>query len=87
MLIVIPQVLSAHEVEQFRTHLLEADWADGRSTAGSQSAMVKHNRQLPELSPLAQQLGNGAVDAHPDDLLRPDPLLHRRRAAQGGEQE
>jgi PKHD-type hydroxylase len=63
MLIVIPQVLSAHEVEQFRTHLLEADWADGRSTAGSQSAMVKHNRQLPELSPLAQQLGNQVLHA------------------------
>jgi PKHD-type hydroxylase len=37
-------------------HLLRsADWVDGRVTAGSQSATVKNNRQLPEDSAAAQQ--------------------------------
>ena len=33
-----------------------ADWADGRITAGHQSAMAKDNAQLPEASPVAKAL-------------------------------
>ena len=40
-----------------RHHLAEADWADGRVTAGHQSAQVKHNLQLPQDSSAAQAMG------------------------------
>jgi PKHD-type hydroxylase len=55
MLLRIPQALSPEELHQVRALLLSADWIDGRITAGSQSAMVKNNRQLPEDSAAAQQ--------------------------------
>jgi PKHD-type hydroxylase len=35
----------------------EAEWVDGRVTAGYQSARAKDNMQLPENHPAAQQLG------------------------------
>jgi len=57
MLLRIPEVLSAAEVARCRDALATADWADGRITAGYQSAQAKHNLQLPEDSPVAQQLG------------------------------
>ncbi|WNB76595.1 Fe2+-dependent dioxygenase [Methylomonas koyamae] len=50
MLIEIPEVLNADELNQVRTILADAAWADGRITAGSQSAQVKNNWQLPEQS-------------------------------------
>jgi PKHD-type hydroxylase len=56
LLLQIPQVLSAEEVSRFRARLNQADWADGRMTAGYQSARAKHNRQLPETDPLALEL-------------------------------
>jgi len=55
MLLRIPNVLTPQELAQVRQHILGADWADGRITAGSQSAGVKNNRQLPEELPAAQQ--------------------------------
>lgn len=55
MLLKIPNVLTPDEVAQVRHLILGADWADGRITAGSQSAGVKKNRQLPEELPAAQQ--------------------------------
>lgn len=55
MLLRIPQALSPEELHQVRALLLSADWIDGRITAGSQSAMVKNNLQLPEDSAAAQQ--------------------------------
>lgn len=57
MLLQIPNVLTAEQVAQCRQALGSADWADGRITAGYQSAQAKHNQQLPEDSPVAQQLG------------------------------
>ena len=56
MLLQIPSVLTAEQVVQCRRELDAADWADGRITAGYQSAQAKHNEQLPEDSPAAQQL-------------------------------
>lgn len=55
MLLRIPQALTADELHQIRTLLLSANWVDGKVTAGTQSAAVKNNRQLPEDSPEAQQ--------------------------------
>lgn len=54
MLIEIPEVLSAQELEQLRLLLADAPWTDGRITAGSQSAQVKNNWQLPEQSQPSQ---------------------------------
>ncbi|MCQ8105442.1 Fe2+-dependent dioxygenase [Methylomonas sp. SURF-2] len=56
MLIEIPKVLSPNELEQARQLLATAPWTDGRITAGSQSAQVKNNLQLPEDAPQSQQL-------------------------------
>lgn len=40
-----------------------ATWIDGRVTAGYQSAVVKDNRQLPENSPEARELGDMIIAA------------------------
>lgn len=50
MLIEIPEVLNPDELSRVRAILADAAWADGRITAGSQSAQVKNNWQLPEQS-------------------------------------
>ena len=48
MLLHIHQVLRADELRQARTLLQHAPWADGRATAGVQSAQAKNNSQLPQ---------------------------------------
>jgi PKHD-type hydroxylase len=58
MMIRIPAVLTAEEVRECRSLLEQADWQDGRATAGHQAIRVKSNLQLPLDSPLAQKLGN-----------------------------
>ena len=58
MLLHIPDVLTAEQIAECRKALGEADWEDGRATAGYQSARVKNNRQLPERHPTAQRLGD-----------------------------
>ena len=63
MLLAIPDVLDATQVAEFRTALDGADWADGRITAGHQSAQAKDNAQLPEGSPVAQALGERLLAA------------------------
>jgi PKHD-type hydroxylase len=54
MLIHIPEVLSTAQVRQCLNLIAQADWADGRITAGTQSASVKNNLQLPETSEAAR---------------------------------
>lgn len=56
MLLPIENLLTAAEAEEFRLALEAADWADGRITAGHQSALAKRNLQLPQHDALAQQL-------------------------------
>ncbi|HTJ28909.1 MAG TPA: Fe2+-dependent dioxygenase [Acidobacteriaceae bacterium] len=63
MLIQIPEVLSQEEVIQFRQELDSTDWADGKVTAGYQSARVKDNRQLLETNPVAIMLGRRIIQA------------------------
>src|SRR5580704_17140365 len=63
MIVYIRQVLSPAEVAEFLRLLNEADWADGRGTTGYLGARVKDNVQLPEMHPLALQLGNKILDA------------------------
>ena len=59
----IPAVLSREQVRAMRASLDAADWIDGRATVGAQGAQVKHNRQLPDGSPLALELGRQVLDA------------------------
>lgn len=68
MLLVIPNILSKEEVAQFRHWLSEEKWVDGNITSGQQSAMAKHNKQIPEDSPVAQKIGEfirGVLAANP----------------------
>ena len=66
MLLPIPDVLTADQVVRARQILDQADWVDGRVTAGHQSAKAKDNAQLPEDSPVSRQLGPMILSA---DLL------------------
>jgi len=63
MLLRIPEVLGPDDVADVRSRLHAADWADGRITAGYQSATAKHNLQLPEDSPVARELGDRILAA------------------------
>ena len=63
MLLQVPNVLDAAQVAHCRRMLDEADWADGRITAGYQSAQAKHNLQLPEDAPVARELGDMILEA------------------------
>jgi PKHD-type hydroxylase len=68
MLLHIPKVLTESQLAECRTALAKAEWADGRATAGYQSARVKNNQQLPETHPTAVKLGDmilGALDRNP----------------------
>ncbi len=57
MMLHVPKVLTAGQVAECRHLLDSAEWTDGKSTVGDQGALVKRNRQLPELSPVGRQLG------------------------------
>ncbi len=63
MLLHIPDVLSADQVSLARQRLSQAGWADGRHTAGYQSARSKRNLQLPDSDPVARELGSTILDA------------------------
>jgi PKHD-type hydroxylase len=63
MLITIPDVLSSDELAQVRTALDNADWVDGKVTAGYQAQSVKENLQLPETHPVALKLGEVVLAA------------------------
>lgn len=57
MLVCVPDVLSKDVVAQFRSVMDAAEWEDGASTAGAQSAVVKSNEQLPPDGEISRQLG------------------------------
>ncbi len=70
MLLRIENMLNADQVRLVRAKLDSAGdaWVDGRATAGHQGAHVKHNLQLAESAPIAQELGAvvlGALERHP----------------------
>jgi PKHD-type hydroxylase len=58
MLITIPDVFTAEQVAEARKALAEANWVDGKITAGYQAREVKNNMQIPEGSPVAVALGD-----------------------------
>ena len=57
MLLSVPDVLTADQVLRARQVFEQAEWVDGRVTAGHQSTRVKDNLQLPEGSPIAREVG------------------------------
>ncbi|MBS0613609.1 MAG: Fe2+-dependent dioxygenase [Proteobacteria bacterium] len=63
MLLEIPRVLTAAQLEQCRQALEQADWMDGRATAGYLSTQVKRNQQLSENHPVAMRLGAMIMDS------------------------
>ena len=62
MLLHIPGLFSPEEVRRIRQALEETEWADGKITAGHQSAKAKHNLQLPEGHPLAVEIGAAMLE-------------------------
>lgn len=70
MLLHIAEVLRPEEAAGWRAELENADWADGRITAGFQSARTKHNLQMPEDHPVAQRLSANVIAA-----LEKNPLF------------
>lgn len=71
MLLHIPDILTRDEVARFRRELDNASWTDGRETVGAQGARVKRNLQLPDASPLREELGRAVLAA-----LARNPLYH-----------
>lgn len=68
MLLQIPQVLTPDQVVWCREQMAQADWIDGRVTAGHQSAKAKNNEQLPEGSVQARTMGElilGELERNP----------------------
>ena len=63
MILPIPDLLNADQIGRARRTLEEAEWVDGRVTAGHQSARTKDNMQLPEDSPAARALGGLVLSA------------------------
>jgi PKHD-type hydroxylase len=63
MIVQVPNVLNPEQIARCREVMNRASWIDGRITAGHQSAQVKDNRQLPENSPEARELGDMIVAA------------------------
>ena len=77
MLIRIPNVLTPGDAAEYCRLLSEADWGDGKQTAGYLSQRVKHNNQLREDHPLGAKLGQkilDALDANPLFLSAALPL-------------
>jgi len=63
MLLKIENLLNADELLQVNTLLAQAEWVDGRVTAGKQAAIVKNNQQLSEQNPEMQALRKIVLNA------------------------
>ncbi len=70
MLLAIPDVLTHDQVVFARQIFENAEWVDGRVTAGHQSALAKNNLQLTEGSEAARQVGEMILRA-----LEQNPLF------------
>jgi PKHD-type hydroxylase len=70
LLLHIPDILTAEQVAHCRQKLEQADWVDGRVTAGHQSARAKDNMQLPEDHPAGREMGELILTA-----LQNNPLF------------
>lgn len=77
MMIELEQVLGADALRRIRARLETAPWADGKVTAGYQSALAKHNEQLPESCAEAREAGAEIVAALERSLLFQSAALPR----------
>lgn len=79
MLFKIPQVLSPEQLQEIRAVLDQAEFVDGKLTAGWHAQLVKHNQQLaaqaPQADSLKQQIYQ-AIAKHPlvQSALRPKQI-------------
>lgn len=73
----IPNVLSKEQVQYFRKEMAKIEWVNGKVTAGTLSATVKHNQQLSEDHPVTHHLSNIILESlgqHPLFLSAAIPL-------------
>jgi PKHD-type hydroxylase len=63
MLVHIPHLLGQDQVAAMQSRLDAAAWADGRVTAGHQSAPAKSNLQLPQEDAATRELGEEVLRA------------------------
>ena len=70
----IPNVLSKEQVQYFREEMNKIEWVNGKVTAGTLSATVKQNQQLPEDHSLTHHLSNIILES-----LGQHALFYRRR--------
>lgn len=63
MLLHVPQVLNPQALAELQQLMQNASWTDGKVTAGTQSAQVKRNIQLPEASEYAEKARHIVLDA------------------------
>ena len=63
MLTVVPDLLTPEQLSALRDTIDAAAWIDGNATSGTQSALAKRNRQLPEDSDAARVGGTMVLDA------------------------
>ncbi len=69
MMLAVPDLLDADQVREIRNALENAEWTDGKATAGHLAVQTKDNQQLALDHPLAEQIGNRILQA-----LTADPL-------------
>ena len=77
MLVQIPELLPADQVNRCRQVLANSEWIDGQATAGHQSAAAKSNMQLREDDHGAKELGDlimAALERHPLFMAAALPL-------------
>ena len=73
----IPNVLTKEQVQYFRDEMDKIEWVNGKVTAGTLSATVKQNQQLPEDHPLTHHLSTIILESlgqHPLFLSAAIPL-------------
>lgn len=73
----IPNVLTKEQVQYFRDEMDKIEWVNGKVTAGTLSATVKQNQQLPEDHPLTHLLSTIILESlgqHPLFLSAAVPL-------------
>ena len=78
MVVHIPHVLSQDQLAALQSRLDAASWADGRVTAGYQSAQAKSNLQLPQEDSVARELGDEVLRALERSPLFISATLPRR---------
>lgn len=73
----IPNILTKQQVQFIHQEMHKVEWVNGKLTAGTLSATVKQNQQLPEDHPLTHQLSTLILEAlgqHPLFLSAALPL-------------